>query len=140
MSQSTSSKTFQLPDKPVTYQVVSENVIPDATEPSRPLMWINGEKHPAIAGFTVVHILVEPEVCVEVYSLREDNNLGMRDIIPWHRVRLAQDVMKPNVMRDEIQSAEHVEGEESDEEEEPKAATPILSNLQPMPPNGGVVS
>ncbi len=140
-SQQQSPKSYEIPaaNFPICNRVVSDHPL----EPGAPpVVWQfvpqEFQPHPLVAGLKIVRMFVVPNVGVEVYAADKDGKIGVRNIIPWSRVRLAEEMMDASTFVSEIEAGE--EGDEDDDDPEPNqpgAPAPPLGALQPMPPPNG---
>jgi hypothetical protein len=111
---------------PYVQQVVS--VAPFAREDGgagEPALWIHGQPHPMmgakdLGGYEIVRIHQELGVCVEVYSLRADRQIGIRDTIPWTSVRCVVEVMDFGTFIAEIAEAEKIDDPDPADGPEPE--------------------
>ena len=140
----TNVHTLQIPaaSYPITNRVISTAPMPlDPPAPNVPaaqhLMWEIGKKHPLLPTADIIRMFSVPGESVEVYSkhdMKEGGSVGMRNTIPWHSVRLVEEIMPGDVFIEELTEAEDAR-DEVDEPEAPTGMQTKLSNLVPI--NGG---
>jgi len=97
----------------------------------QPLLWEFGKPHPFIPDLTIVRMYVELGVGVEVYCTGKDGKTGSRNTLPWHLVKMTEELMDPETFVSEIAAAEEESsGGEPEPEPQPngKPATAVAAN------------
>jgi len=140
MTDKQKSQTIELPraEFPLTNRAVTDNPFQQS---DTSIVWMLGEMHPFIAKLRVVRMYVVPGNCVEIYAAEDGGSSGTRYVIPWQRVRFAEELMDIQRFVDEIRDAESGGDEEEEDGDGAGPSIPAPAVLQPMPPtNGGGVS
>lgn len=123
---------------PMVVHVVSDPMFPPkvAGAPEEPVHWAVSKPHPFVNGFTVLRMFLDAGG-VEVYSISDDKQVGMRDSLPVHRVRLAQESMPVDIFLEEVQDAEDGDPDDPEDPDGPEvpdlpgAAVPAANGQQP---------
>ena len=104
------------PTFPICNRVISTNPgweLEEATDPTvaKVLIWELEKPHPIIDGMRVVRMYSLPGVSVDVYSFKAEgkDNCGVRNTIPWHHVRIVEEIMDVPTFVEEIGLAEEDE-------------------------------
>lgn len=148
------TKVLELPVAryPLVNRVIADHPFPTETPQGQTVesfrapavIWTIAQPHPLVADLKVVRMYMVPGVSVEIYSMKSDGTLGVRNIIPWNQVRLAEEICDVQSFIDEITAAEEDDDDDDDDDpNEPKPDPTAVSpnGLQPLPPmNGGGVS
>lgn len=119
--------------------LVTDNLDPsNAANKGPSVNWIVDKQHPFMPSMTVEAMFVSRNAAaVYVYSASKD--IGARDVIPMHRVRLAHERMAHDVLAEEINATAagddpYVYNDKDDEDEDDD--TPDSTPAVESPPNG----
>lgn len=124
MTQPAKQNTLQLPpaNMPLVSRVVSTHPFDGS-----PTTWELGKEHPVIPKTKIVRMYIVSGECVEIYGVTDDGKVGVRNALPWHSIRMAEETMDPETFIDEIKTAENDDDPSSD-----TPAPPPVPNL-PLP-------
>lgn len=124
---------FELPAPgyPMVTRVISNVLRSDkSTVAGAHWAWVVKERHPIEPRCKVVRMFVDERGGVEVYSMTDDAQFGVRNIIPAHEIKLIEEGMPIDVFVEELAAAE-MDGDEPDEPETPEetdvTTTPSVS-------------
>lgn len=117
----TKPQVLELPaaEYPIANRILTSNPL-QPTQPETAMLWQLGEPHPMVPDVKVVRMYIVLGVAVEVYGVKSDGTMGIRNTIPWGAVRCAEEIMDPATFIDEVSNAES----ESRGGEEPPAPAP----------------
>ena len=79
-----------------------------------PITWAVSQAHPLVPNMKVVRMFVD-RGGVEIYSVSDDGQNGMRNLIPMHWVRFVEETMPPEVFVEELDAAEAGETDDDDD-------------------------
>lgn len=127
-------KTMACPHCKGTIAVPVPETKSDKKEEPEPIFWLVSKPHPFVPDMKIVRMFKIRDI-VNVYSVSNDEKVGMRDRVPMQSVRLLEDGMPFDVFIEEMEDDEEydpdddrlvmLETEEPDPEPEP--------NNQPQP-------
>jgi hypothetical protein len=95
---------------PAVNRMLTTPPFPDGAVPPHhltPLMWVVDDGHPTMNGATIKRMFLAAEG-VEVYSTTSTpkGDLGVRNMVPWHMVRMTEEIMDLRTFVEEIQDQE----------------------------------
>lgn len=135
--------SLDLPENfPMVVHVVSAPMFPPEPEvdasgqptgrlkPEEPVHWLVSQAHPFVPKFHVLRMFRGADG-VAVYSVSDDEKLGMRDVVPAHNVRLVQETMPMDVFLDELEDAEY--GDDGEPEPDPDPEPEPAPQQDPTP-------
>lgn len=77
----------------------------DKKEEPEPIFWLVSKPHPFVPGMKIVR-MYKIRDAVHVYSVSDDEKVGMRDRVPMQSVRLLEDGMPFDVFVEEMEDDE----------------------------------
>ena len=115
------------PQFPMLTRVISNALFPEPVRDARgvvvstksidvcePITWAVSQAHPLVPNMKVVRMFVD-RGGVEIYSVSDDGQNGMRNLIPMHWVRFVEETMPPEVFVEELDAAEAGETDDDDD-------------------------
>jgi hypothetical protein len=132
---------------PLLQRMVSSSFFPE--QGVTPIVWQLDQQHPLKSTARVVRMFLT-ENGVEVYATEtvKGGFRGMRNFVPMHWVRLTEEIMHPDILSEEIETAEaraearatkDLDDPDDDDDPAPESAptvpppAPTPSNGQPIP-------
>jgi hypothetical protein len=79
------------------------------------IIWEVGAVHPLVPQTNIVRLFIVPGECVEVYAVKDDMKVGIRNLLPWHTVLLTEDTLNPEAFTEALTEADSAQPEPAPE-------------------------